>query len=188
MEIYSRVSYIPFVKKEIMKSKIQSIEDAFVFTLQQLIYLEEEIRQGIFHRDIHATSPRLKQEIGEYEQSADSKLLKLERIFNYLMREPYSRKTVLVTDILEETNSVLAATPAGHVKDILITNAFKSINACKITTYKTAYLYSVELELDTPSDLLQQMLDWEINSGKNFTKLAIEEFNRLQLAEVKRFD
>ena len=185
MVVETQLFYI-HPKKEFMKSKIQTIEDAFVFTLQQLTYLEEEIRQGLFRREIQATSSRLRQEISDYEQSAHSKLLKLERIFNYLMREPHCRKTALVNHVVEETGAVLEATQVCHVKDILITNGFKCINACKINAYKTAYLYSVELELDTPSDLLQEMLEWEITTGKNFTKIAIEEFNRLDLPEVKR--
>jgi ferritin-like metal-binding protein YciE len=167
-----------------MKNKIQTIEDAFVFQLQQLIYTESKIKEGLFQIP-GTTSPRLKDEIREYGESSYSKLLKLERIFNYLMREPNGRKNLLVSQILQETTEALDLTSASPIKDIIIVNAFKSINACKVSCYKSAYIYSVELELDTPSDLLQQILEWEVNSGKALARIAIEEFNNLQLPEMK---
>ena len=168
-----------------MKNKIQTIEDAFVFHLQQLVYTESKIKEGIFQSAV-PTSARLKNEIREYGESSYSKLLKLERIFNYLMREPYGRKNILITQILQETTESIELVTTPHVKDILIVNSFKSLNAWKTSWYKNAYIYSVELELDTPSDLLQQILEWEVASGKSLSRIAIEEFNNLDLAEVKR--
>lgn len=168
-----------------MKNKIHTIEDAFVFHLQQLVYTESKIKEGLFQSPA-AGSPRLKTEIREYAESSYSKLLKLERIFNYLMREPYGRKNLSITQFLQETMEAMELVSAPHIKDILIVNSYKSLNAWKTSTYKNAYIYSVELELDTPSDLLQQILEWEVTSGKAFARIAIEEFNNLDLAEIKR--
>lgn len=168
-----------------MKNKIQTIEDAFVFHLQQLVYTESKIKEGLFQSPTPA-SLRLKNEIREYAESSYSKLLKLERIFNYLMREPYSRKNLLITQMIQDATESMELVTTAHVKDILIVNCFKCMNAWKTSSYKNAYIYSVELELDTPSDLLQQILEWEISAGKSLARIAIEEFNNLDLAEIKK--
>jgi ferritin-like metal-binding protein YciE len=164
-----------------MKNKINSVEDAFVYHLQQLIYTESRIKNGIFSEGIAAASPRIKQELRDYADSSYSKLLKLERIFNYLMREPDEIKSALLMQMMGETVNVIHQTSSHTLKDILIVNAFRTINAIKASNYKNAYLFSVELELDTPADLLQQILEWEIASGKTLSRLTIAEFNNIAL-------
>jgi ferritin-like metal-binding protein YciE len=52
------------------------------------------------------------------------------------------------------------------------------MNAYKIAYYRSAYLIAVELELDTATDLLQQVLEWEIETSRDLALLAIEEFNQ----------
>jgi ferritin-like metal-binding protein YciE len=168
-----------------MKTKIQTIEDAFVFYLQQLIFGESRIREGLFTNSFSITSAKVKHEIKEYEDSSYSKLLKLERVFNYLMREPFGTRNQFINQILLETTEALAFANKPQVKDILVITAFKNINAWKVSNYKNAYIFSVELELDTPSDLLQEILEWELGTGKILSRLAIEEFNNMALPELK---
>jgi ferritin-like metal-binding protein YciE len=167
-----------------MKNKIQTVEDAFVFHLQQLFYSEKRISDGLFTETLPAKSLKLKREIKEYADSSGSKLLKLERIFNYLMTEPYARRNELVNAILCETTEVLKYAASHQLKDILILSSFKNISAVKLSCYRNAYIYSVELELDTPADLLQEIIDWEVTSSKTVAKLAVEEFNHLVSAET----
>jgi ferritin-like metal-binding protein YciE len=164
-----------------MKNKISSIEDAFVYNLHQLFYTESRIKEGLFDAEISMATSILKPELMEYADSSYSKLLKLERIFNYLMREPNSLRYSPIVHMLEETAEALQNTSGRNLKDIIIVSAFRSINAIKISNYRNAYIYSVELELDTPSDLLQEILGWEVLSGKMLARIAIEEFNSFAL-------
>ncbi len=66
------------------------------------------------------------------------------------------------------------------MRDILNVSCVQNINAYKISVYRTAYLFPVDIELDSVTDLLQQILESELETETLLTTLAIEEFNEVQ--------
>lgn len=169
-----------------MKTTITTLQDALAFQLQGLHYAETKVREEFNSCSLHLTSSRLKEEIGKYMESSQDKILKLERIFNYLMQESVSRKNTAIIELLRETEQMLSIANSSHLKDILMISCIQNISAYKISSYKTAYLFSVELELDIVADLLQHILEWEIETGKVLGILAIEEFNKIQESDKAR--
>ena len=163
-----------------MKTTITSLQDALAFQLQGLHYAETKVGQEFQSCSHHLTSSRLKTEIGRYMDSSKDKILKLERIFNYLMQESVSRKNAVVNEMLHETEQMLSIADSSHLKDILMISCIQNICAYKVSSYKTAYLFSVELELDIVADLLQHILEWEIETANVLGILAVEEFNIIQ--------
>ena len=168
-----------------MKTKINSLNDALAFLLQELYYTETKLKEEFPPCCSEITSRKIRSEIENYTGSADNKMLKLERVFNYLMKEPISRKNDVVNALLNETHQVLSATTSTHLRDILSIGCLQNINAYKIAGYRSAYMFAVEMELDTATDLLQQILEWEIDSSKSLSALAIEEFNNAQRPTVE---
>jgi len=168
-----------------MKTKINSLNDALAFLLQGLYYTETRLKEEFPSCCTEITSRTIRREIEDYTGSADNKLLKLERIFNYLMTEPISRKNAAINDLMIETHQMLSATTSAHLRDVLAIGCLQNINSYKIAGYRSAYMFAVEMELDTATDLLQQILEWEIDSSKSFSALAIEEFNNAQRPTVK---
>jgi len=163
-----------------MKKHINTLQDTLAFQLQGLYYAEKKVK-GEFDRCLpDISSENLKEEMRRYIASAGNKLLKLERIFNYLMQEPESRKNKVVVKLLDDTREMLSLTDSSHLRDILMVSCLQNINAYKISSLKIAYMFTVELELDTASELLQQLLEWELETGKALSALAIEEFNKCQ--------
>lgn len=167
-----------------MKTKINSLNDALTFLLQGLYFTETRLKEEFPSCCSEITSRKIRSEIEKYTGSADSKMLKLERVFNYLMKEPLSRKNDVIKELMDETHQILAATTSTHLRDILVIGCLQNINAYKIASYRSAYMFAVEMELDTATDLLQQILEWEIDSNKSFYALAIEEFNRVQQPQL----
>jgi ferritin-like metal-binding protein YciE len=167
-----------------MKTKINSLNDALAFLLQGLYFTEMKLKEEfpVCFREI--ASRKIRSEINSYTGNADNKLLKLERIFNYLMKEPLTRKNEVINQLMTETQYMLASTTSSHLKDVLSIGCIQNINAYKIATYRSAYMIAVELELDTPTDLLQQILEWETETSKILLKLAIDEFNKVQQPTV----
>jgi ferritin-like metal-binding protein YciE len=168
-----------------MKTKITSLYDALAFQLQGLYFTETKLKEEFLSSSSVITSRKIRREIENYIASADSKMLKLERVFNYLMIEPLSRKNAAINDVINETHQILSATTSTHLRDILAIGCLQNVNAYKIAAYRSAYMFAVELELDTATDLLQQILEWEIDSSKSFSALGIEEFNSAQLPTVE---
>lgn len=163
-----------------MKKHIYTLQDALAFQLQGLYFAEKKIKRAFENCHYQITSQKLKEEINNYLLGSDDKLLKLERIFNYLMQEPELRKNKVVLKLLDDTQEMLSFTDSPHLRDILMVSCLQNINAYKISGLKIAYMFCVELELDTASDILQQILEWELETGKALSNLAIEEFNRSQ--------
>jgi ferritin-like metal-binding protein YciE len=143
-----------------------------------LYYSEKKINAEFGTCSHEISSKPLKDEIRKYIQSADEKLLKYERIFNYLMQEPDSRKNKVVVKMLEDTSEMLSFTDSYHLRDILMVSCFQNLNAYKISCLKIAYMFALELELDTAADLLQQILESEMETAKALSRIAIEEFNK----------
>ena len=162
-----------------MKKKIESVQDALCYQLQGLLYAEKKVRDEFFESGTQLTSAEAKNEIEKYIATTDNKLLKLERIFNYLMHEPDARENEVINKLIDETHRMIAFTSSPHLRDVLVLECIQNINAYKIATYKSAYLFAIELELDTAEDLLQQILEWELESAKTFDLVSVHEFNRM---------
>lgn len=163
-----------------MKKNIHTLQDNLAFQLQGLYYAEKKIKNEFEECIREITSPKLKNEMINYILGGDTRILKLDRIFNYLMQEPEGRKNKAVVKLLEETEELLNFTDSLHLKDIVMVSCVQNINAYKISCLKIAYMFTAELEMDTASDLLQQMLESELETAKALSSLAIEEFNKGQ--------
>lgn len=159
------------------------MNNALAFLLQGLYFTEIKLKEEFTSYCRKITSPKIRNEIENYIQNAGNKISKLERVFNYLMKEPVTRPTTVIGELVNETRLMLASTPSTHLRDIVTVGCVQSIVGYKIANYRSAYMFAAELELDTATDLLQQILEWEMNTGKALSALAIEEFNNIQLTQ-----
>lgn len=162
-----------------MKRTINTLQEALVDQLQGLFYAETKVKDEFQICKQQISSPELKAEIQMYVGDADYKLQKLDRIFNYLMKEPAPRKNGVIIKMIDETHRLLNYTSSPHLRDVLMVGCIQNVNAYKIASYKTAYLFAVELELDTAADLVQQILEWELATSKTLARLSIHEFNKV---------
>jgi ferritin-like metal-binding protein YciE len=160
-----------------MKTNIQTFEDALAYQLQGLFYAEKAIREEFETCSSEITSEEVKTAIRKYIESADDKMLKMKRIFNYLLK-PLERKNEVINKLLDETHQLLSYATSPNLKDILMVSCIQKINAYKLAGYRTAYLFAVELEMDTAADLLQEVVSCEQQSAKELSELSLEEFNR----------
>ena len=167
-----------------MKTKITSLNDALAFLLQGLYFTETKLKNEFPSFCSEITSRKIRSEIENYTGSADDKMLKLEKVFSYLMVEPLSRKNDVINGLMNEMHQIISSTASTHLRDILAIDCLQNVNAYKIAGYRSAYMFAVEMELGTATELLQQILEWEIDSSKSFSELEIEEFNNAQQPAV----
>lgn len=161
-----------------MKTYFHTLQHVLAFELQGLYDAEKKIKKELASSLQAVSSEALRLEIVKYIRNTDNKLRILERIFDYLMLEPDVRKNKVVVDLLEETREMLNNTDSPHLKDILTVSGLQNINAYIVSCLKIAYMFTVEQDLDSVSDLLQQFLESELETGRLLSALAIEEFNR----------
>ena len=60
----------------------------------------------------------------------------------------------------------------------------QAINHYKISTYGTAKAFATLLELQKVVDLLQEMLEWEKETDRAFTKIAMKEVNEKAVVQM----
>ena len=163
-----------------MKTKINSPNDTLTFLLQGLYFTETKLKEEIPACCSQITSTRIRNEIDHYTGNADYRLQKLQSVFNYLMKEPLSGPNAVVNSLIRETHQLLASTISSHLKDVLSIGCIQNINAYKISGYRSAYMAAVELDLDTVTDILQQILERETETSRIFAEASIEEFNKAE--------
>ena len=161
-----------------MKHKIKTLHDALVYELQGLYDAERKLKEYLNKCSTEKMSKELRTQIQRYTDSTDSKLLNLERVFNYLMQEPIIRKNEVINHFLQETHYLLTHTFSRDIRDILMATCIQSINSYKIRCYKTAYLFAIELELETAADLLEQILEWEIEMKEQLMECTTSQLNK----------
>jgi ferritin-like metal-binding protein YciE len=165
-----------------MKAIIHSTNDALAYLLQGLYYTESKLKETLPGCFAAISSAQICDEFNSYVDGSANKLLKLERAFNYLMTDQMTRKNEAIHQLMLEMHNILEATTSPHLRNILSIGYLQNINTYKISCYRSAYLFAVELELDTVTDLLQQILEWEVDSSKVLSQLAMEEFTKQQPA------
>lgn len=161
-----------------MKRSVSTLEDALAFQLRSS-YSGEQLLNGRIPTCVEElNSQSLRTVLEKYGESANHKILKLERIFNYLSQEPSSRKNEVIEKLLEAAQYGEKCGCSNKMSDILLTSSFRQIIQYKISVYKTALMLALELELETVSDLLHQILEWERKTDKILKDLQLEALKR----------
>jgi ferritin-like metal-binding protein YciE len=159
-----------------MKKAIAKLEDLLSLELQSLYNGEKILKEEINTMLPFTESETLKSILIKYAESCDHKRLKLDRMFSYLMEEHSSKANAVIYKLLEETLVRVKHSVSGKIRSLALISGFQLINHYKITAYKAALMYSLELELDTVADLLHQIIEWERKTEKALAELSNKEF------------
>lgn len=160
-----------------MSNPLNTPYAALLCLLEKLYYAEIKIKEELAPCGLDVDSIAVKAEISKYTEIGSDKLQKLERVFHNLAYEPEYENVEVVDNLISETKRMMSLSDSPELKNILMIGCLQNINTYKISLYKTAHLLASELIVDTVSDILRQLLKWEIDAGKIFTLLAFEEFN-----------
>lgn len=160
-----------------MKLKLNNLNEVLAFHLEGMYDAEKKLQKALPHCSNDATSRALKNEIKKYLDSAKEKRLKLKRIFSYLLAGPFNRKNKVIAKILKDGVKVLKYTKAIALKDAILIGHLQAVNHYKISSYGTAKAFASMLKLKNVTDLLQEVLEWEKETDRAFTKIAMKEVN-----------
>ena len=161
-----------------MKNQITKLEDILALQLQELHNSERAIKEKINTLLLYSESEELNEILLKYSESSDHKKLKLGRMFYYILVEPVDKSSSIVSTLLDETAFRLERTSSSKIKTLLLISGFQCINHFKLSLYRTALTYALELELDTVADLLHQIAEWERKTEKALNAQAHKEFSK----------
>ncbi len=120
----------------------------------------------------------LKNELRRYVDLSQDKIIKLEDAFSLLLQKPYIERNDIAAAMINETTAVLQHTTTPHLRDVFIIDALQRINHYKIAAYGTARAIAEALKLAMVPDIIGQMLEWEKETDRRLTWLAVERVNK----------
>lgn len=161
-----------------MKTELNSLQDAARYQLQGLYAMEMKMKQEFDACCAMISSASVQSEVKKYQELANSKLLKLERALSYLCVTPKEKESPIIKDMVAETHYLMDCTSSPHLRNVLMISCFQNINALKASAYRVAYMFLLVLELETAADLMQQVLDWELETQTALKAISITEFNK----------
>ena len=94
------------------------------------------------------------------------------------MKEPSKSRSQVIDKMIENARALLESPITNEMYDVLIISCIQTINHYKKAGYKTTYTFASELEMETPADLLAEILEWEEETSKKLSSIAVYEANR----------
>jgi ferritin-like metal-binding protein YciE len=157
------------------KKYLTTLNDALAFQLSSMYDAEHKLRLQIPLCYPHTSFIHLQNEMVKYTEQSSNKITKLERIFNYLMEEPTGNPNGVVDKMMEEINEVMKHATSPRLRDVMLTSSLLALNHYKMGVYSCAQVVALELEIETVSDLLSEIVHWEKETNKMLSKIALEE-------------
>ncbi|HLT81576.1 MAG TPA: DUF892 family protein [Cyclobacteriaceae bacterium] len=158
----------------IKRVSLTNLTDALIFLLKGLYDAERKLQKAIPPCADGIQAEPVKRVVDNYYESSGNKILKLERVFNYLMTEPHGRSHDVMEKMIAHTNQILRYAANDRMRDVILLTCIQNINYYKIAAYRNALLFSVEIGLDNVSDLLTDILEWETEASREFAEAGLK--------------
>jgi ferritin-like metal-binding protein YciE len=156
-----------------MKS-IANLNDALTRLLQSLYDGEKKLQRGLGECVKNVTSEGLKKELAHYEENIGDALLKIERVFNYLLISPEGAPNYIMRRMIKETHDMVDAAGLVALKDIIMISCLQSISQYRISKYQTALAFADYCAPDNVYDLLHEILEQELQLEQSLRKMSLE--------------
>jgi len=153
---------------------LQSLEDAFVDELRDILSAEKQLVKALPKMAKGACSEELRTAIEQHLEETKTHVERLETVFESLELAPRSKKCEAMEGLLKEGASLLEENAAEEVLDALIIAAAQKVEHYEIATYGTLCTWAKLLEHDTALDLLKQTLNEEEETDQKLTDLSIQ--------------
>jgi ferritin-like metal-binding protein YciE len=93
---------------------------------------------------------------------------RLEKIFDLIDMGPIKHSTAGIKGIIEDINDIIKNEPVGPIKDVLLAGAIRSLEYFEMANYLTAIQEAKNLGLHKAVKLLEETLEEEKSSVKEF--------------------
>lgn len=160
-----------------MKRTLENMNEALTFHLENMYDAEKMLQKKLADFLPHIVSPALKKEWTRYCESTPDKRLKLKRIFSYLLSGPFNRKNPSMEEMLKEMKEVSKMTK-GPLRDVMLIATMHQIIHWKIAAYGTARALAMVMELQTVTDLLEEIVQWEKEADAILSRIAEKHVNQ----------
>jgi ferritin-like metal-binding protein YciE len=156
---------------------IQSFDDLFLHTLQDIYYAENEITKALPTMIEKAADAQLKQGFEKHLTETRGQIQRLEQVFQMLGQTPTKVNCPAIDGIIEEADEIAGEVAHKDVLDAALIASAQAVEHYEITRYGTLIAWAKQLGRTDCARLLQQNLDEEEATDKKLTALAESRIN-----------
>lgn len=158
---------------------IQSMDDLFMHTLQDIYYAENKIAKSLPDMISKVTNSELKQGLQSHLHETQQHVSRLEQVFKMLKTEASSVNCPAIDGILEEADEVSSEVADKNVLDAAIIASGQAVEHYEITRYGSLIAWAKEMGRKDVADLLSRTLEEEKAADKKLTMVAEQRVNKM---------
>lgn len=157
---------------------IQTMEDLFLHTLQDIYYAENQIAKSLPDMIEKASDAQLKNGFKTHLTETKEQIKRLEQVFSKLGEQPQGVDCPAIDGIIEEANEIAGEVEDQEVLNAALIAAAQAVEHYEMTRYGTLVAWAEQLGRGEVITLLQKNLDEEKATDKKLTALAESKVNR----------
>ena len=157
---------------------IQTMDDLFVHTLQDMYYAENQIVQALPEMIEKATDAALKQGFQSHLGETKMQIKRLEQVFKLHGAEIKGVDCPAIDGIIEEADDVAGEIEDRRVLDAALIGAAQAVEHYEIARYGTLIAWAKQLGRNDSARLLEQNLAEEKAADTKLTGIAENFVNR----------
>jgi ferritin-like metal-binding protein YciE len=156
---------------------IQTFDDLFLHTLQDIYYAENQIVKSLPDMIENATNAQLKQGLRSHLGETKIHVQRLEQVFKMLGKQAQGVDCPAIDGIIEEAKEVSGEVADKGVLDAAIIASGQAVEHYEITRYGSLIAWAKKLGRNDVAKLLEQTLNEEKTADKKLTAVAESQVN-----------
>jgi ferritin-like metal-binding protein YciE len=157
---------------------IQTLDDLFVHTLQDVYYAENQITKALPKMIGLATDQQLKAGFQKHLTETENQIKRIERVFEMHGTPKKAVTCPAIDGIIKEANELSGEIGDKRVLDAALTAAAQAVEHYEIARYGTLIAWAKELGRDDCASLLAETLAEEKATDEKLSALAESRVNR----------
>ena len=156
---------------------INSLDDLFVHTLQDIYYAEQQIAKNLPTMIDKASDPQLKEAFQTHLAETQNQIKRLEQVFQMHGQQAKAVDCPAIDGIIKEANQLSGEIGDKEVLDAALLASAQAVEHYEITRYGTLIAWARQLGRPDCASVLQQNLDEEYATDKKLTAMAEAKVN-----------
>ena len=165
---------------------IQSMEDLFLHTLQDIYYAEHRIEKALPDMIAKASDAELKRGFRAHLKQTKGQIKRLDQAFKKLGMKPQGTKCPAIEGIIDEANDIASEVDDKMVLNAALIAAAQAVEHYEITRYGTLASWAKLLGHADIARLLNANLKEEKATDKKLNGIATRKINKMALARRKK--
>ena len=157
---------------------IETLDDLFVHTLQDIYYAENQILKSLPKMRDKATNGQLREGFETHLRETEGQIARLEQVFEMHGEKPRAVTCPAIDGIIKEANEIAGDIADKKVLDAALIASAQAVEHYEITRYGTLIAWAKQLGRPDCASVLQQNLDEEKATDDKLSGLAEAGVNR----------